>query len=448
MKKTVTWIGLLLAVWFFWGIPPASGRDKFQPDEPDEYQFDLSEIDREIKKKPYQFGGFLEFRPVLLGQNSDGAFNKLRFYNRDEDAILTQNNLGLRLEGSYRKGAAEIYLRTDSLLWHDYRGWDADMVLQEGYLALKPSPRFGIEAGKRVLAWGKGYAFNPVAFVSRQKDADNPTEALEGYYLVTADLIRSFKGPLQTLALTTVILPVSGAVNDNFGRVDHLNLAAKLYLLLWDTDLDFIFFTGGSRTTRYGFDFSRNILSNFEIHGELAWITDFTKKSIDPQANLTTREEDVLSTVIGLRYLTANDVTIIMEYYHNGGGQEENDAENFYTYVDQAYDQFVAGAGDAKLKKAARLSQTTLAPSKPMRDYLYFRASWKEPFDLLYVTPALAALCNLNDRSLSLTPEVLYSPKTNLEFKLRTTLLIGHSHTEYGAKQNAYRLELRARYFF
>ncbi len=61
------------------------------------------------------------------------------------------------------------------------------------------------------------------------------------------------------------------------------NMAAKLYLLLYDTDIDFIYSSGGSKTTRYGMDFSRNISTNLEIHGELAFIEDFHEKSSEQQ---------------------------------------------------------------------------------------------------------------------------------------------------------------------
>ena len=322
------------------------------------------------------------------------------------------------------------------------------MTLLEGYLSLKPNPSHTLNTGKEVVQWGKGYAFNPVSFVSRPKNPDDPTEALEGYYVVTADLIKSLGGPLKTLAFTPVILPVTENINDDFGEADYINFAAKLYFLLWDTDMDLIFFTGESRTPRYGFDFARNIKANFEIHGELAWITDFKKKSIDPQGNLSTQESDILRALLGFRYLTADEITYIIEYYHNGGGIDKDDAENFFRFADQAYDTFLSTGDSSPLTRAAQLSQATLATAKPMRDYLYFRASWKEPFDILYFTPAAIAIINLNDQSLSLTPEFVYSPKTNLEFRLRTAFLIGDNHTEYGEKQNDYKIELRVRYYF
>jgi len=83
-----------------------------------------------------------------------------------------------------------------------------------------------------------------------------------------------------------------------------------------------------------------------------------------------------------------------------------------------------------------------------MRDYLYFRASWKEPFDILYFTPAVTSIVNLTDQSLSITPELMYSPKTNLELRLRGAFLAGGKNTEYGEKQNDYKVELRIRYHF
>lgn len=413
-----------------------------------EYEFDLSEIEKEIEKKPYCIGGFLEFRPVLFDLDRDSAFYKLRFFDQDEGSTLEQYNFGLRLEGRYQKGIASLYFRTDSRLWYDYQGWDEDIDLQEGYLSLKPGPSFTLNAGKEVVQWGKGYAFNPVAFVSRPKDPDNPTEALEGYYVVTADLIKSFRGPLKTLAFTPAIMPVTESINDDFGKPDHINFAAKLYLLLWDTDLDILFFTGESRTTRYGFDFARNIKTNFEIHGELAWITDFDKKSIDSQGKLSTEESDILRFLLGIRYLTTNEITFTVEYFHNGGGIDEDDAENFFKFVDRAYDIFLDTGDSSQIDKAASLSQGTMAAAKPMRDYLYFRAGWKEPFDILYFTPAVTSIVNLTDQSLSITPELVYSPKTNLELRLRGAFLAGGKNTEYGEKQNDYKVELRIRYYF
>lgn len=440
MRKTLIFFSILLAGWYLTCPQQAFCQD--------EYQFDMSEIEKEIEKNPYELGGFFELRPVLFALNRDSAFYNLQYFNRDNESTREQYNFGLRIEGRFQKNITSLYLRTDSLLSHDIPGWDRDTTFSEAYLSLKPDPGVTLNAGKQVMPWGKGYAFNPVAFTSRPKDPDNPTDALEGYYALSADLIKSFEGHLRTIAFTPVLIPVTENINDDFGDQDHINFAAKLYLLVWDTDLDLLFFTGESRTTRYGLDFARNIKENLEIHGEFAWITDFDEKSIDTLGNVSIEKSDVMSSLLGIRYLTANDITFFVEYYHNGGGIKEGDAENFFRFVRNSYNTYVLTGNSAGLSKAIRASRGTMAVSKPMRDYLYFRASWKEPFDILYFTPAATSIINLNDRSLSITPELLYSPKTNLEFRLRSSFLIGDESTEYGEKQNAYKIELRARYYF
>ena len=118
--------------------------------------------------------------------------------------------------------------------------------------------------------------------MDRPKDPDDPELALEGFVIASADYIRSFSsGPLKTFSFTPVILPSYGDMNDDFGETDHVNFAAKAYFLLYDTDIDLMFLTGGSKTPRYGFDFSRNIGTNLEVHGEFAFIRNFTKPLVD-----------------------------------------------------------------------------------------------------------------------------------------------------------------------
>ncbi|MBI4639115.1 MAG: hypothetical protein HY731_00365, partial [Candidatus Tectomicrobia bacterium] len=250
----------------------------------DRYEIDLSEIEKKIErvaKKPYSLTGFLEFEPILFGLDRDSAFYRLQFFDRDEGDILQQYNFGLRLEGSYRQEKFSIFARSDTFARYDYRGWEAEIRFFEGFASLKPNLNVTLEAGKKVIKWGKGFAWNPVSFVDRPKNPEDPDEALEGFFLLTADLIRSFEGPLKTVALTPVILPVYEGVNEDFGETGHVNVAVKLYLLLSDTDIDFMIFTGESRTTRYGIDFAKNLKSNVEIHGEWALITNFERPVVN-----------------------------------------------------------------------------------------------------------------------------------------------------------------------
>ena len=410
----------------------------------EEYKFEISETE----KKPYHLGGYIEFRPILFGLDKDAALYKLKFYNRDEGSIIYEYNSKLQLEGSFEYGISRLYMKTNTDYKKSYLGENQKTTIYEGYLSIKPSSSLTIDAGKKTLKWGKGYAWNPVAFIDRPKDPDEPELALEGFIVLSADYIKSFGGPLKTVSITPVIIPVYEHVNDTFGDRKELNFAMKLYLLLYDTDIDLIFLTGGSKTTRYGIDFSRNITTNFEIHGEFAFINNFKKRFIDRNGEGFEKVYDAKSYLIGLRYLTALDTTYIFEYYRNGTGFTTNEMRDYFSFIDKAYDSYISSGSDTLLKKAMNLTEGNYGRINPMRDYLYLRISQKEPFDILYFTPSLTWIFNVNDKSFSLSSELLYTGITNLELRLKAALITGERLSEYGEKQNDYRIEFRARYYF
>ncbi|MEJ2589418.1 MAG: hypothetical protein P8165_17915, partial [Deltaproteobacteria bacterium] len=176
-------------------------------------------------------------------------------------------------------------------------------------------------------------------------------------------------GPLQTLAFTPVILPVYEDINDEFGQTGYVNVAAKLYALLYDTDLDLLFFTGDSRTTRWGFDFSKNLLTNLEIHGELAWTQDFPEMTFLEDGQVVTHESNVWSYLLGLRYLTETDLTAIFEYYHNGEGIETDDLKNMFAYINGAYDTYKRTGNRSLFGPINRLTKEGFSWRNPLEDY-------------------------------------------------------------------------------
>src|SRR3972149_1579192 len=411
---------------------------------PEEYTFDLSEIE----KKPYHIGGYAEFRPVFFGLDKGASLYNLRFYNRDEGAALEEYNATLQLEGSLEKGIARLFIRTNTDYKKLYLGEDQETTIYEGYLSLKPSSSLTIDIGKKTLKWGKGYAWNPAAFVDRPKDPDDPELSLEGFIVASADYIKSFEGPLKTVSLTPVIIPVYEDINDTFGVVDKVNLAGKLYLLFYDTDIDVMFLSGGSKTARYGVDFSRNIITNFEIHGEVAVIEDYRKRFIDSSGNIFEKEFDAGSYLAGIRYLTERETTYIFEYYRNGAGFTTDEMRDYFSFINTAYDSYLASGSDMLLKKGLNITKDNYGRMNPAREYLYLRISQKEPLDILYFTPAITGISSMADKSFSLSPELLYTGITNLELRMKASFITGERLSEYGEKQNDYRMELRARYYF
>lgn len=421
----------------FWLIPKLAGAEE-------SYTFDPAETE----KKPYYVGGYLEFKPVLLGLDHDSAFYKLRFFNDPRGQNLLEANGRIQLEGSYEKNIFRIYAKTNTDLKSSYSGESERSTFYELYGSVKPLTNLKFDVGKKTMKWGKGYAWNPVAFVDRPKDPDDPEQALEGYIVATADYIKSMDGPLKTFSFTPVLFPVYDHVNEAFGNNYKLNIAGRFYFLLYDTDIDLLFMTGGSRTDRYGVDFSRNISTNFEVHGELAYVRNFQKSALDVSGNRNMVEGDAVSYVIGMRHLTTFDLTTIIEYYHNGMGFSGDDMKNYYSYIARGYNTYQTTGNATILNNALQMSEGSYGRANAMANYLYVRFSQKEPFDILYFTPSLTWMINTDDQSWSLTPELLYTGITNWEFRLRTGIIVGARNSDFGEKQNDYRIELRVGYYF
>lgn len=410
----------------------------------EEYTFDISEIE----KKPFRYGGYLEFIPSFMELDRNSVLYKLNFYDRKKKATADQYQVGLQLEGSLEKDIYKLYARTYASYLNSIQEETAKLSILEGYASIKPSSSLTIEFGKKTLNWGKGYAWNPSAFLDRPKDPNEPELSREGFIVATADYTKSLTGPLKTFSFTPAIVPVYSGFNDDFGEIDHWNLASKFYFLLYDTDIDIMFLTGGSKTTRYGFDFSRNITSNLEVHGEFSLINGYEKRYTDSLGNVKDTKYTANNYLIGLRYLTEHDTTFILEYYHNSAGFSAGELQDFFLFADRAYDRYSFTGNVTQLNKARTLLRGNYGRSNPGKNYLYLRVSQKDPFDVLYLTPAVTLIANMDDRSFSITPEIAYTGITNLELRLKTGFISGTRRSEFGEKQNDYRLEFRGRYYF
>ncbi|MBW2650654.1 MAG: hypothetical protein JRC66_06535 [Deltaproteobacteria bacterium] len=110
----------------------------------DDYSFDLSEIEKEIEKKPYTVGGYLEFTPKIFRLEHDAAFYKLNFYNRPGKDYLDEYNFKLSMNGAYKKGISGVNIRANINTTESDIKSRTDVAIDEGYLSVKPSSSFNI----------------------------------------------------------------------------------------------------------------------------------------------------------------------------------------------------------------------------------------------------------------------------------------------------------------
>ena len=411
-----------------------------------EYDFAIPEA----RKKSYELGGRLESRYIYHRLDEDSARYKLMYFQDDPGAATHEWKESAELSAAWKK---EIF-QTVLLTRHEFSDswaedeWTHDVY--EGYVSLRPAPSLTLDAGKKQISWGKGYAWNPAGFINPSKDPDDPGLSLEGRVQLGMDLIKSFEtGALANAGLTALVLPVrEDWANTDLGADGDVNLALKLYLLWQDTDLDFIFFDGPDQPQSLGFDFAKNLAENIEIHGELALRKDVSRLILDETGKTRQTTENPLDFLFGARYLNTVDTTFIAEYYHQGAGYDKGETEDFFIYQEEAFSQWLSSGNASVIQQAAQKTRSYYSRGNFGKDYLYLKISQKEPFDILYFTPYIATIVNLQDSSFNLQPGLTFTPVTNFELNLRVGIPMGPDNTEFGEKPDAFRPEIWVRYYF
>jgi hypothetical protein len=221
-----------------------------------------------------------------------------------------------------------------------------------------------------------------------------------------------------------------------------------VYLLLYDTDIDVMFLAGGSRPGRFGFDVSRNLRSNIEVHGEWTRVPNGLTTIVDAEGTFEQREQPSMNLVAGVRYLTEANTTFIIDYFRSGAGYTSAEMGTYFDVVERGYAAWAAGGDERLLERAGRATAAGYGRMSPMRNYLYARVNQPDAFDVLYLTLGASAIVNVDDGSYTLLPEVQYKPLENLELRGLANIQRGGSRTEFGEKQANVRLELRIRYYF
>lgn len=372
----------------------------------EEFKFDANEFE----KKVFEFSGHFEQKEDVLKLRSSSPAFKLSYPGEAQRASLLRNTTTLEVSGKLNLGLVVGDVREQSVYSSDSLGQSISTnTLMEGGLRWSANPGLTFDAGKRVQRWGKGYSWNPVGFVERPKDAADPQASRQGFVMASGEWTKSFSEPISTISFTGLVVPTNEGMNPDFGKKEYLNPAAKLYLLALDTDIDLMWLGKGARPQSFGFDFSRNLSTALEVHGEWARSLDAPPNTVAASGATSSQLVNFNSYLLGLRFLTEGEVTWIGEYYRNGEGYGK---------------------------------------PEPGRDYLYLKASVNEPFDWVYGAASLTSIVNLNDHSFQITPEISYIGFSNLELRARLIILGGRPHTEFGEKIASARVEVYARYFF
>ena len=361
----------------------------------DEYDFDMESIET----KSFEYSGYLraEYKYQNLNQDSP-LYTLLKRSDSSQNSSLNEALFRFTHYKDDFKLIGSLSARYANIDGVDETLFTAYQLYAHNTLSINHS----IDAGKKTLKWGKGYFFNPAAFLDRPKDPTQPENAYEGYVMANYAYNKSFDGDLKNLKLDLIYMPTTSKVNDDFYNGGSTNLAMKLYLLYLDTDIEFIYLYSDEQKDKLGFTFSKNLLPHFEIHGEYA-------KEMD----------GYYSYLLGLKYVTQSDITIISEYYYDSEG----------------------------LTKDEIRSSTKLIPFSA-KSYLVNKFSKKEPFGIVYSSVYFKDMLSTEDKSHLDTLGFIYTFKNNLEIDFSYNLNSGDEESEFGKKMVSDFAWLKATWYF
>ncbi len=361
----------------------------------DDYSFDMESIET----KSFEYSGYLRSEYKYQNLNQDSPLYTL--LNRSDSSQNTSLNEALFRFTHYKddfKLIGALSARYNNINGDDENIFTAYQLYANNKLSINHS----VDVGKKTLKWGKGYFFNPAAFLDRPKDPTQPENAYEGYVMANYAYNKSFEGDLKNLKLDLIYMPTTSGINDDFYDGRSTNLAMKLYLLYLDTDIEFIYLYGDTQKEKVGLTFSKNLATYFEVHGEYA-------KEI----------AGYYSYLLGLKYVTQSDITITSEYYYNSDGLTEEE-----------------------------IASTIKMEPFSAKSYVVNKFSKKEPFGIVYSSVYVKDMFNLEDNSHLDTLGFIYTFKNNLEIDFSYNLNSGDQESEFGKKMVSNFAWLKATWYF
>ena len=325
------------------------------------------------------------------------------------------------------------------------------VVPSELYVTYTPKPWLNFLVGKKRIVWGSGFAFNPTDLVNPLKDPTDPNFQRSGNWLARIEL------PFEKFTISTLFAPqalyqssgipyallkypscsVPGCTpppDDSY----HYLLAARLYLLLFNTDINLFYFFSNryndyfDNASRFGGSFSRYFFTDYELHAEALF--QFGSSKLYPDhlcasggacnpatalsASKLTDGNVYPRVLVGGRTQFRDESTLSLEYYYQADGYSNLEFEDFLRLLAKAQMANVTtpGVGTTATggSSGALPNRFTFDPLR--RHYLiasYTKSKIKDDFSISAVI-----IAGLTDLSGTLSPSVSWQAREWLSLSL------------------------------
>ncbi len=266
-------------------------------------------------------------------------------YNPDNE-ILELQELQQTIESSI--SLSDTLNESESLGWliklYGYRLYESDnqdddepneFRLDELFVDWSAGDWF-LSLGKRRTSWGPALAFNPVNVVVPPRDPLSPDQQTEGHPVV----LINYATDLATLEM------IATRDYDREGYGQYARWGARFALILDEMDVGLYYFDGepfedDSEYSRLlGFSYSGNFLNDSTLYLEAASFSQNERNYYDESGEIFNRDETVYKVVLGSNTTIDGNTSILIEYYYNSAGYDEEERKNYFEKVDAILDPY------------------------------------------------------------------------------------------------------------
>ena len=359
-------------------------------------------------------------------------------------------------------------------------------------------PELNVLVGKKRIVWGPGFAFNPTDLLNPRRDPTDPTFQRSGVWLAQIEAPLSF-ATFSLVFAPTVLRQTSGIPTHILGwptwdRLDeqlYYQLAARAYALVWDTDINLMFFFGNKAADefeakpRVGLSFSR-VFGALEVHGEALFQTGSARDYLNgscvtnvqaalgcsiaktPYASKRLLAEEVLrpKVLVGARYQFEDDSLLSLEYLYQHDGWNRDHFRELGNALGLIPEGRSLGIDATVFPGASAIFGGSTPDGLPVRFAFdprgrhYAFLSYQKPRLFDDFTLQAVVIANLRDLSTTITPSITWSATDWLNLSLlgfvpvpgpdalAVTTPQGVPITEFGITPFAFRAMFEARAFF
>ncbi len=386
----------------------------------------------------------IEYRCSIMDEGSYNVLNKispLNFNNQivPQPAFGHTSSGNLFLESGVFSSSLGMITNANNLSAPTY-----NYSIRECALDISLSDEVDILAGKKILKWGTGYAFNPTSVVEPKRSPSDPADRLnqfEGLKLIALSIFHQ-KNSLAFVYLNDVQIKNS-SIRWNAGEY-----AFRAYTFISGIDLSLIgHYKEGDRFEAGG-NFSYVVGDQLEIHGEVLAkkgssmpyhlsITDTENPqeySSYPYVSCYDGSRKIFyKAIIGSQYTFDNGINLAIEYYHNSEGlnnQQWKRWMNFVMFQDEIQKGIIIVPTEIDKLSFINLlwSLNTLSPQGTMCDYLFGRGFYSDGNWSI----ELISFINADDWSAALIPTVTARISQYFSPYIRYTMLLGKNDSEFG----------------